>query len=152
MNSANMGGDCSASRPKRNPPLREAVDGLAEVYSNERVADEPCANVGNGLEKCGDNCGSSKCGETWMRWNDFGDSQGPQQSSNILSHVHTRKFACDVGDSFRLNRDFFAEAMQKSVGGKARSTPSFALVGASTALSSILTSTRAFFAMLWCAG
>ena len=38
--------------------------------------------------------GQERCGETWMRRNDFEDSQRLQLSSNILSHVHTRKFSC----------------------------------------------------------
>ena len=52
--------DCSASRPKHNPPCRVALDGLAEKWSNEEVVDQPGASVGNGVEKCGDNCESSK--------------------------------------------------------------------------------------------
>ena len=28
--------------------------------SNEGVVDEPGASVGNGVDKCGDNCGSNK--------------------------------------------------------------------------------------------
>ena len=49
-------GDCSASRPKQNPPCRGAVDGRAEGDSEKKVVDEPVASVGNGVEKCGDNC------------------------------------------------------------------------------------------------
>ena len=55
-----MRGDCSASRPKHNPPCRVAVDGHIEGYNNEREVDDPSASVGNGKEKRGDNCGSSK--------------------------------------------------------------------------------------------
>ena len=46
---------CSASRPKHNPPCRVAVDGLIDGE-----VDEPSASVGEDVEKCGDNCGSSK--------------------------------------------------------------------------------------------
>ena len=58
------------------------------------MVDEPGADVGNGVEKGGKTVGQARCGETWMRWNDFYDSQLLQQSSNILSHVHTREIAC----------------------------------------------------------
>ena len=36
------------------------MEGLAEGYDNEGEVDEPSASVGNGVEKCGDNCGPSK--------------------------------------------------------------------------------------------
>ena len=44
-------GNCSASRPRRNPPCREAVGGLAEGYNNDGKIDEPGASVRNGVEK-----------------------------------------------------------------------------------------------------
>ena len=37
--------DCSASRPKLNPPCRVAVDGLIDGYNSEGEVDEPCAGV-----------------------------------------------------------------------------------------------------------
>ena len=52
--------DCSASRPKHDPPCRVAVDGHIEGYNNEREVYEPSASVGNGVENCGENCVSSK--------------------------------------------------------------------------------------------
>ena len=52
--------DCAASRPKHNPPCGGAVDGHTEGYNNEGEVDEPGASEGIGVEKCGDNCGSSK--------------------------------------------------------------------------------------------
>ena len=45
--------DCSANRPKQNPPCRGAVHGLAEGYNNEGEVNEPSAIVGNVIEKCG---------------------------------------------------------------------------------------------------
>ena len=44
----NVRGDCSACRPKQNPPSRVAVDGLIDGYNSEGEADEPGASVGKG--------------------------------------------------------------------------------------------------------
>ena len=52
--------ETSNRRPKHNPPCTVAVDGHAEGNNNEGEVDDPSANVGNGEQKCGDNCGSSK--------------------------------------------------------------------------------------------
>ena len=53
-------GDCSASRPKHNPPCRVAVDGLIDEKNSEGEVDEPGASLGEDVEKSGDNRGSSK--------------------------------------------------------------------------------------------
>ena len=52
------------------------MDGLAERYNNEGDVDERGASVRNGVERRAETTvGQAKCGETWMTWNDFQDSQ-----------------------------------------------------------------------------
>ena len=46
-------GDCSASRPKHDPPCRVAVDGHIDGYKNERGVDEPGAGAEKRLEEKG---------------------------------------------------------------------------------------------------
>ena len=60
MNILCVRGDCSASRPKHNPPRRVAVDGHAEGKNDEGDVVELGVSEGEGVEKCGDNCASSR--------------------------------------------------------------------------------------------
>ena len=60
LGSQSVRGDRPANQPQHNLPYRRAVAGLPEGYGNEREVDEPSASVGNGVEKRGANCGSSK--------------------------------------------------------------------------------------------
>ena len=54
-----MRGDCSASRPKHNPPCRVAADGLIDGCNSEGEVDEPGAGAEKDVEKGEENCGSS---------------------------------------------------------------------------------------------
>ena len=66
LGSQPVGRDCSASRPKQNPPGRGAVDGLIDGYSSEGEADEPSASVRKDV-KMETTVGQARCGETSMR-------------------------------------------------------------------------------------
>ena len=52
----------------------------------------------------------ARCHETWMRWNSFKETRRlhPTGTSNILSHVHTRKMCvCHVIKCARCGVLFF---------------------------------------------
>ena len=62
--------ECSASRPKHNPPCRVAVDGLIDGCNSEGEVDEPGAGVEKDVQKCEENGVSSKvrCNLDEMGW------------------------------------------------------------------------------------
>ena len=94
--------DGAVSRPKHNPPCRVAVDGLIDGYNSEGQADEPGAGVEKDVEKDEENSGQARCGEAWMRWNDFQETHrlhSTEKTSNILRHaLTTRNIACVARD------------------------------------------------------
>ena len=102
LGSQPVGGDCSASRPKHNPPCRVAVDGHIEGYNNEEEVGEPSASAGKRRREVQRQLWV-KQGAVKHGWDEmtFQDSQEltiqqfcPECRLQNLSHVHTRKTAC----------------------------------------------------------
>ena len=91
-------GGCSVSRPRRNPPCRVAVDGLIDKFLSEGEVDES----GGGVERVWREVRkkvSSKVPRNMdeMEWLLKKHTDCIQQvTSNILSHVHTRKICVCV--------------------------------------------------------
>ena len=75
--------DCSASRPKHDPPCRVVVDGLAEG-TNKRQTNHVQVQETE-FRSAETTAGQANCGEPRMRRSDFQDSQEVQSNDPVQS-------------------------------------------------------------------
>ena len=75
-----LGGDCSTSRPKHNPPGK-----VQWVDTSKDKTTKASAGVGTVQRSVETIVGQARCGETWMRRNDYNDSQQQQSNDHVQS-------------------------------------------------------------------